>query len=964
MQLPANSTPRSSQGNARRVIEDALRALRSDLHQAPLPSGRLDPRLRLDADLGLDSLARVELLERVGRALQVRIPAETLQSLDTLGDLLKVASAAGRTGGPVEVAALPLEVDISPSRLPPGEPIACATLSDMLAWRAERHPNATHVVLLGESGPEPLSYAALLAGAEAFAAGLAQYALSPRPTVALMLPTSLDYLQAFFGVLLAGGTPVPLYPPAHRSQLEEHVRRHAEILANAGAEALITVREAQLVARWLRSRAPGLRHIVAVPELARRARERRPGANPPIQPALAARLSRLPVEPCSAESLALIQYTSGSTGSPKGVMLTHAQLLANIRAMGATIGAAPQDVFVSWLPLYHDMGLIGAWLGSLYHGCLLILMPPTAFLGRPARWLRAIHDYRGTLSASPNFGYELAARRIEDEELEGLDLGSLRITFNGAEAIYPETLERFRRRFAPHGFRAEAMTPVYGLAEAGVGLTFPPIGRGPLVDRVDRDILARTSRAQPISDGAEGFVSFVSCGRPLPGYALRVIDEAGSEVGERTEGNLQFAGPSATNGYFRNADATARMVCGDWRNTGDRAYLAAGELYVTGRAKDIVIRRGRHIYPEEIESAVGELDGVRKGCVAVFGTREAEAGTERLVVVAETRESDALRRSELKRRIGACVTASIGEPADEIVLAGPHAVLKTSSGKLRRAATRAAYEQRTLERAMRKPALQVMRLALGSANLAVRRASRSFAQLLFGLYAWCALAVFAVPTVALTMLARSPASAWRLNHAVARRVIRLLRIPLGVSGEERLDIGKPHVLVANHSSYSDSLFLTALLEAPHRFAVKAELAHAPVIAGYLRKLQALFLERFAPERSAAEVAKLEDALRHGQSVIVFPEGTFTRATGLRAFHLGAFEAAAAADVPVVPVGLRGARSVLRDGQRLPRRAPIEAAFGAPLTARAGESPFAAAVRLRDEARAHILRHCGEPDLTA
>lgn len=174
----------------------------------------------------------------------------------------------------------------------------------------------------------------------------------------------------------------------------------------------------------------------------------------------------------------MLQYTSGSTGSPKGVVLTHAHLLANIRAMGRAIGASSGDVFVSWLPLYHDMGLIGAWLGSLYFGCRLILMPPTAFLGRPVRWPQAVHQYHGTLSAAPNFGYELAARRVTDDELKSLDLSSLRVTFNGAEPVCPETLERFRRRFAPRGFRPQAMTPVYGLAEAGVVLTFPTLGRG------------------------------------------------------------------------------------------------------------------------------------------------------------------------------------------------------------------------------------------------------------------------------------------------------------------------------------------------------------------------------------------------------------------------------------------------------------------------------------------------------
>ena len=349
------------------------------------------------------------------------------------------------------------------------------------------------------------------------------------------------------------------------------------------------------------------------------------------------------------------------------------------------------------------MGLIGAWLGSLYFGCLLVIMPPTAFLTRPVRWLQAIHQYRGTLTASPNFGYELCARRLSDPDLTGLDLSSLRIAFNGAEPVYPDTLQRFSRRFAAFGFRAEAMTPVYGLAEVAVGLTFPPMGRGPIVDSIDRSTMMRERRAVSVAPNVPNDLRFVSCGRPLPGYRLRLLDEAGLEVPERVEGVLQFTGPSATSGYFHNPEATARLVHGEWRDTGDRAYLASGELYITGRIKDMIIRRGQHIYPDEIENAIGELAGVRKGCVVAFGTKEPTTATERLVVLAETRLTDASLRARLNTQINECVVKCIGEPPEEVVLAAPHTVLKTSSGKLRRAATRAAYEDHSLGHAPGRP---------------------------------------------------------------------------------------------------------------------------------------------------------------------------------------------------------------------------------------------------------------------
>lgn len=926
------------------IVEDAVRTLFEELHHAA-PPGVLDPQSRLDADLGFDSLARVELLERLRRALSVALPPNALESIDTVGDLTAMMRRAPPAGSEAGAGLSPLAVAASASEpaSPAGEPVEAGSLTEVMMWRAQQQPHTTHAVVLGEAEPVTLTYGELLGGAQAVAAGLEARGLSPGAVVALMLPTSVEYLHAFFGVLLAGGIPVPLFPPSHRAQLQEHIERHAGILANAGAEVLITFPAAQPVARRLRSEVRGLREVLCSADFARQGR-----AGPPYLP--------------SADSIALLQYTSGSTGSPKGVVLTHAHLLANIRAMGRASGASSGDVFVSWLPLYHDMGLIGAWLGSLYFGCRLILMPPTAYLARPVRWLQAIHEHRGTLTAAPNFGYELAARHVTDNELKSLDLSSLRVTFNGAEPVFPETLERFQRRFSLCGLRPQTMTPVYGLAEAGVGLTFPTLGRGPLVDHVDRALLARSGEAQKAPVTATDAASFVCCGRPLPGYRLRVVDEQGCEVAERIEGNLQFTGPSATNGYYRNAAATASLLSGEWRNTGDRGYLAGGELYVTGRAKDIIIRRGQHIYPEGIERAVGEIEGIRRGCVAALGTQEDKSGTERLIILAETRETDRMRRRELERRITERITEAVGEPADEIVLVEPHSILKTSSGKLRRAATRQAFLEGSLAHRAGISALDLLRARWESAIRAVHRVLTGALHFAFGLYCWCVLLIFAAPVLVLTSLLRTNDRAWQLNHEAASRLLRLVWMPVTVTWEASLELRKPHIIVANHTSYSDGIIMGAALAEPHRFVAKAELARTPVLGHYLRALQTIFVERFTAEQSLSEVARVKDALSGGDSVVFFPEGTFTASRGLRAFHLGAFEAAVAAGVPVIPLAICGTRSLLRGGQWLPRHTTLRLVAGAPLTARPGEEPFAEAVRLRDAARAYILRHCEEPDL--
>ncbi|TIX77704.1 MAG: fatty acyl-AMP ligase, partial [Mesorhizobium sp.] len=347
-------------------------------------------------------------------------------------------------------------------------------------------------------------------------------------------------------------------------------------------------------------------------------------------------------------STALIQYTSGSTGDPKGVVLSHANLLANIRTMGAVMEASSADIFISWLPLYHDMGLIGAWLGCLHFGAPLYAMSPLSFLVRPESWLWAMHSFRATLSASPNFGFEFCLAKIDDADLEGLDLSSLRMVANGAEPVSVQTLRRFIERFEHHGFKPGAMAPVYGLAENTVGLAFPPPGRPPIIDRVDRTAL--TGRGAAAGTGDPKPFEIVACGHPLPGHEVRIVDGTGREVGDRQEGRLEFRGPSATSGYFRNDAKTRELFRDGWLDSGDRAYVASGDVYITGRVKDIIIRAGRHIYPQEVEEAVAGIPGVRKGGVVVFGATDRSTGTERVVVVAETRETDESARAELQKR--------------------------------------------------------------------------------------------------------------------------------------------------------------------------------------------------------------------------------------------------------------------------------------------------------------------------
>ncbi|MGZ3342273.1 MAG: AMP-binding protein, partial [Reyranella sp.] len=834
----------------------------------------------LDKDWGFDSLSRAELLLRIERAFATRLPERLLGEAETLRDLLDAIADA---------KAAPFSLpDVAP-RTPAAEPAepapdTAATLTEVLDWHVQQHGDRVHIVLVeGDGGETSITYRQLGERARAVALGLGRRGLEPGERVAIMLPTSAAFFTAFFGVLYAGGVPTPIYPPARLSRIEEHLRRQAGILRNARAAMLIAAPQASAMGRLLSLQVESLRSIETVDELAMDT-----VADPPGPP--------------RATSMALVQYTSGSTGDPKGVVLTHANLLANIRAMGEAMDVTPSDVFVSWLPLYHDMGLIGAWLGSLYFAAPLVVMSPLAFLVRPETWLWAIHRHRATLSAAPNFAFELCLRRVEDAMIAGLDLGSLRMIANGSEAVGPETVRRFAARFAAYGFRPEAMAPVYGLAENAVGLAFPPRGRPPIIDRIDRSDLAGHARATKAAADAADALEFVACGRPLPGHQIRIIDATG-EVGERQEGRLQFRGPSATSGYLDNPEKTRELFDGPWLNSGDLAYAAGGDVFITGRSKDIIIRAGRHIYPEEIEAAIGNLEFIRKGCVAVFGAADPRAGTEQLVVVAETRLTDADALAALRQRVGETAARLLDAPPEQILLVPPGSVPKTSSGKLRRTATRDLFQDGRLGARPQSASRQLVHLTIMGLSTQVRQHARAIAGLAYALWWWIILVVTSAIVWPLVVLVPGEARRWAIVHHAARLALRLMAIRVEVTGV--WPVTGRAVIAINHSSYFDSLVLGAVVPGQPAFVAKRELDAQFVAGPFLRALGTLFVERADPEGGVEDTHKALEAARSGQTLVFFPEGTFTRVYGLRPFRLGAFAIAVEQQLGVVPVTVCG-----------------------------------------------------------
>jgi acyl-CoA synthetase (AMP-forming)/AMP-acid ligase II len=380
------------------------------------------------------------------------------------------------------------------------------------------------------------------------------------------------------------------------------------------------------------------------------------------------------------EALGLIQFSSGSTVEPKPVALTHAALMAQVAALEAASPLPPgtPPVGVSWLPLYHDMGLIGCLLAALYYPGHLVLIPPEVFLARPALWLRALSRHKGFISPAPNFAYGLCLKRVKDSELEGVDLSAWRHALNGAEPVSMETLRRFAERFERCGFSPSALRPVYGLSEASLAVTFPPGGRGPRSLSVEPGVLAREGRV------VEGSRVLVSVGSPVAGVELQVRDGQGLVLPERRVGRVFVRGPSVMAGYYGDADATARTLSPDgWLDTGDQGFLAGGELYLTGRAKDLIIIRGANHAPQAFEECLQSVEGVRVGCAVAVGFTPEGSEDEALLLLAERAGPEA-DDAVVEERVRSAVVEATGIRPHTVRMLVPGTLPRTSSGKLRR----------------------------------------------------------------------------------------------------------------------------------------------------------------------------------------------------------------------------------------------------------------------------------------
>ena len=526
------------------------------------------------------------------------------------------------------------------------------------------------------TGSEPITktWAQLHEEAKSWAASLQARGIGHRDHVGILGPTTPELVTAMQAVWLCGATPVILPLPMRLASLEEFTAATKARIFGADCVAVLIDDDLAPFVEITPADPP----LHSLSELASTTHASDDFIRPDYH----------------EDDLFVLQFTSGSTSEPKGVMLPNHVVAANLDAIVEAAEVDPDDdVMVSWLPLYHDMGLVGFCILPMSAGIDLVLGAPQDFLGSPGKWMEWISTYGGTATAGPNFSYVLATRALRRSS-QTLDLSRLRIALNGAEPVDPASVRAFVAAGERHGMRPGAVFPAFGMAEVAIAGCFPIPLTGLVTDVVDSDLLETEHRAVPVDPSHVNAREIVLLGRPVPGLEFRVVDlNTGEVLGDRETGELQISGSSVMAGYYKRPDADSEALAGGWLRTGDIAYLVDGQMAMCGRIKDVIIVGGRNVHPQDIERAVGDIEGIRAGNVIAFGV-ENKQGKERVVVVAETR-SDSHER--LRAEVNDRAVAAVGIPCRDVTLVEPGTLPKTSSGKLQRALCKQLYLASELE---------------------------------------------------------------------------------------------------------------------------------------------------------------------------------------------------------------------------------------------------------------------------
>ncbi len=552
-----------------------------------------------------------------------------------------------------------------------------SSIVEALEYWSQRYPSKEYCNVVDFKGEEQkITFKDLDEESRRYAEWLKKMGLKKGERVILALPNARSFLSSFLGTLRAGGIAVPVVA---RDRLLLGLNRAAETLAHicrdSAAKYILTTEHHAALFKEITREHKELGVVLATVE--KIPRDIQFSTDP------------LRVFP---EDIAFIQYTSGSTSLPKGVVIRHHQMIAQIRSIMDGLKSNAKDVAVSWLPLFHDMGLVGGFLHSLYVGMKLILMSPEKFLFDPKSWLEAISKYKATMSAGPNSAYGLATKRVRPDDIKGLDLSSWRVAFSGSEPISVDTMKKFEEAFKAYGFNPGAVVPGYGMAENCLSITFTRPGEGLKYDCVDREVLEKEKKATRINPNRtnEG-VCFVSCGKPVMGNEVMIVSDEGKILDEREIGEVVVRGPSVMDGYFQKEHETKKVIRNRWLYTGDLGYLAEGELYIAGRKKDMIIKGGRNYCPQDIEVVAQYVEGIRSGAVLAFGMYDEKSGSEKVVVLAEAKPDQLKHRERLAKEISRVVTQDLGLSPDEVRIYPRGTFQRTSSGKVQRAKYKQLY---------------------------------------------------------------------------------------------------------------------------------------------------------------------------------------------------------------------------------------------------------------------------------
>lgn len=569
------------------------------------------------------------------------------------------------------------------------------TFPETLFHHLTHTPDRVAVTLLFAREPDQsLTYRQLMDGAQGYAAMFAQAGIRPGEVVVLILDHGPDLIFAFFGAVLHGAIPSIL--PYLTEKLDpEHYRKSLAALFDLTAPAAVLTAPAFAAeveaARGERARP----EILLTPTSQRVSESTSQPTNQPITPSPAHPIppSPFPLFSPSPSSIVLLQHSSGTTGLQKGVALSHEAVFYQLESYRKAIRLTDEDVIVSWLPLYHDMGLIAGFLMPILLGVPLVLMSPFDWVRAPARLLQAVSQYRGTLTWLPNFAYNFCAQKIRERQLEGVDLSSWRAVINCSEPMHVESHRMFAEKFAPFGLRESALGTCYAMAENVFAVTQGGIDAPPTEDVIGLEDFVGKRRAAPAPEGSAS-LTMLSAGRPLDNVSVRVLDDDRNPLPERFIGEIALRSNCMLTGYYHRPDATAQAFHEGWYLTGDLGYLANGEVYITGRKKDLIIVGGKNVYPQDLEYVANEVPGVYPGRVVAFGVYDEQAGTEEVVLVAETDATDADARQRIADDLRVRVTKGTAVALRLVELVPREWLIKTSSGKIARGANRERYLRR------------------------------------------------------------------------------------------------------------------------------------------------------------------------------------------------------------------------------------------------------------------------------